>query len=984
YTTAGKAAHPESILFHLPRRLDPQNLVAVATEVVDGVKRMKLPPDQALRQREGFALTDPGMGIAAVLSEANYCIWCHNQGRDSCSTGFRDKSGGFRKSAFGHDLTGCPLDEKISEMNFLKANHLPLSALAVATVDNPMLAATGHRICNDCMKACVYQKQQPVDIPQIETRVLKDVLTLPYGFEIYSLLTRWNPLNLRRPVPLPDSGYTVLVVGMGPAGYTLAHHLLNDGHRVIGIDGLKIEPLEPELNGVDAAGNRLEFDLIARVEELQERLDHRISGGFGGVAEYGITVRWDKNYLKLIRLLLQRRENFALYGGVRFGGTITAEQAFALGVDHIALCTGAGRPTVLPLPHGLARGVRQASDFLMALQLTGAGKAESLANLQLRLPVVVIGGGLTAIDTTTESLAYYPVQVEKFLSRLEALGGESLLDSWSPEDQEIAREFIDHARAIRRERAAAQAENRPANLVALLQSWGGASLVYRRKLTEAPSYSLNHEEVAHALEEGIFIIEEATPVAVAVDGFGATAGLKILVAGAEATLPARSLLVAAGTQPNTVWQREAPDSVSLDGKYFQASRRDGTKVTPIRSAKPEDAEVLLYSPKHGLRLSFFGDLHPSFAGNVVKAMASAKRGYPLVTEVLHRSPPSGLGFAELRTRLNQGLLARVERVERLTPTIVEVVIHAPFAAQNFQPGQFYRLQNYETTAAESPDAILAMEGLAVTGAAVDREAGTVSVIVLEMGGSSSLCDGLRTGEPVVLMGPTGAATALEGKTVLLAGGGLGNAVLFSIGQSFRSSGARVIYFAAYKQASDRYKVPEIERAADQIIWCCDLAPGFAPNPLRPQDRSFVGNIVAAMAAYGRGELGQHPTDIPLPEVEQIIAIGSDRMMAAVARARHGVLQPLLSAHHRAIGSINSPMQCMMKEICAQCLQRHIDPITGAETMVFSCFNQDQPLDSVDWQNLSDRLGQNSVAEKLSKQWLAFAQGNPPHGGRTQL
>ena len=29
--------------------------------------------------------------------------------------------------------------------------------------------------------------------------------------------------------------------------------------------------------------------------------------GFGGVAEYGITVRWNKNYLKLVRLLLERR-----------------------------------------------------------------------------------------------------------------------------------------------------------------------------------------------------------------------------------------------------------------------------------------------------------------------------------------------------------------------------------------------------------------------------------------------------------------------------------------------------------------------------------------------------------------------------------------------------------------------------------------------------------------------------------------------------
>src|SRR5690349_23258120 len=113
-----------------------------------------------------------------------------------------------------------------------------------------------------------------------------------------------------------------------------------------------------------------------------------------------------------------------MYGGVRFGGTITIDDAFAMGFDHIALCAGAGRLTVVPMKNGLARGVRTASDFLMALQLTGAAKTSSLANMQLRLPVLVIGGGLTAIDTATESLAYYPVQVEKFLERYEQLCAE--------------------------------------------------------------------------------------------------------------------------------------------------------------------------------------------------------------------------------------------------------------------------------------------------------------------------------------------------------------------------------------------------------------------------------------------------------------------------------------------------------------------------------------------------------------------------------
>ena len=74
---------------------------------------------------------------------------------------------------------------------------------------------------------------------------------------------------------------------------------------------------------------------------------------------------------------------------------------------------------------------------------------------------------------------------------------------------------------------------------------------------------------------------------------------------------------------------------------------------------------------------------------------------------------------------------------------------------------------------------------------------------------------------------------------------------------------------------------------------------------RPQDLRFVGNIVAAIAAYGAGELGAVP--IALSEADRMIVIGSDRMMAAVGRARHDVLKPHLKENHCAIGSINSPM-----------------------------------------------------------------------------
>ncbi|MCA1610209.1 MAG: hypothetical protein LC780_04920 [Acidobacteria bacterium] len=131
-----------------------------------------------------------------------------------------------------------------------------------------------------------------------------------------------------------------------------------------------------------------------------------------------------------------------------------------------------------------------------------------------------------------------------------------------------------------------------------------------------------------------------------------------------------------------------------------------------------------------------------------------------------------------------------------------------------------------------------------------------------------------------------------------------------------------------------------------------------------------------MLAYATGKLG--PQEILLSDVDRLIVIGSDRMMAAVARARHGALAPHLNPRHIGIGSINSPMQCMMKEVCAQCLQRHIDPATGREKeIVFSCFNQDQALDEMDWDNLAARLRQNTVSEKLTNLWIdrLFAAGD---------
>jgi NADPH-dependent glutamate synthase beta subunit-like oxidoreductase/NAD(P)H-flavin reductase len=982
--------------FRTPHALDYQNLVHLIHPEVK-LHNIMRGADSELRRRDGFKLTDDRGTMRDALYEVDYCLICHEREKDSCSTGLHNPDASVKKNPLGIPAAGCPLDEKISEMHLLKRQGDPIASLALVTIDNPMCAGTGHRICNDCMKGCIFQKQEPVNIPLAETASLTDVLALPYGFEIYSLLARWNPLNVDRQHPVPYNGKNVMVVGLGPAGYTLAHYLINEGFGVVGVDGLKIEPLPSEWTG-DLG--RTCPKPIRDIREITEDLDARILSGFGGVSEYGITVRWDKNFLTMIQLMLMRRKRFRAYGGVRFGGTLTIEDAWSYGFDHIAIATGAGRPTIVPMKNNLIRGIRQASDFLMALQLTGAFKKDTLSNLQVRLPAVVIGGGLTGIDTATEIFAYYPIQVEKMLAKyeqvIEEFGEAHTLERFDDEERAVLAEFLEHGRAVREERRRTAEKGEEPNFIPLVRSWGGVSLVYRKRLQDSPAYRLNHEEVQKALEEGIDFIECMNPNEAVPDEYNAVKAVvferlnynaengKFEHTGEMHEFPARTVCVAAGTSPNVIYEKEKPGTFKLDEwrQFFLPHRlgRDGDgafHVTPVE--KGETGFFTSYE-QDGKFITYYGDNHPQYAGNVVKAMASAKHGYKKVVEIFEDELASrGILpqwerdsiFDKLVATLDEQLRAFVVRVDRLTPTIVDVVVKAPLQARKFQPGQFYRLQNFETSAPVIDGTRMLMEGLALTGAWVDEEKGLLSMIVLEMGTSSRLCSLLREGEEVLVMGPTGTPTEIpENEKVLLAGGGLGNAVLFSIARALREKNNSVIYFAGYKNGTDLYKREEIENATDQVIWSTDYGDEIVPR--RPQDAHFRGNIVQAMIAYGEGKLGNKTVE--LSEVDRIIAIGSDRMMNGVREARHSTLKTFLNPHHTAIGSINSPMQCMMKEVCAQCLQRHVNPHTGEEFFVFSCFNQDQHLDFVDFKNLNERLRGNSIQEKLTNMWLDRAFG----------
>lgn len=550
------------------KKLDYEHLEKAEIEETDGIVSYS---SSHHRKRDGFALTDRRGSTREITKQIDYCMICHEREKDSCSKGLHEKDGSIKKNPLGVDIKGCPLNEKISEMHFLRREGYPIAALAMIMLDNPMCAGTGHRICNDCMKGCIFQKQEPVNIPNVETSVLSDILNLKDGLELYGFLMQWNPLKVERPYALDYNGNKVLVVGLGPAGYTLSHYLLNEGFAVVAAEGLKVE------SALEIYNLSKESNLPSFKDVIEKELDERIISGFGGVSEYGITSRWDKNFLTVLQLLLERRKNFKVLDGIRFGGTITAEDAWKLGFTHIALATGAGKPTLIRLKNNLSRGLRKASDFLMALQLTGAARKDSLSNLQISLPALVIGGGLTAIDTATETLAYYPIQVEKFYEnakRLIEIDNNYLLNTFDEEELTQANIYFEHGKIIHEIRKKAQENNEKPDFLPYLKEWGGVTLVYRKNLQSSPAYRLNHEEINEALEEGIKIIENLNPVECILNDYDAIESVRFVDStrsDKEIILPAKTVFVAAGTSPNITYEKEYPKTFRMQDStgYYQ-------------------------------------------------------------------------------------------------------------------------------------------------------------------------------------------------------------------------------------------------------------------------------------------------------------------------------------------------------------------------------------------------------------------------------
>lgn len=245
----------------------------------------------------------------------------------------------------------------------------------------------------------------------------------------------------------------------------------------------------------------------------------------------------------------------------------------------------------------------------------------------------------------------------------------------------------------------------------------------------------------------------------------------------------------------------------------------------------------------------------------------------------------------------------------------------------------------------------------------------VSFMVLEHGASSRLVATLKPGQPISIMGPTGCyskiPTESQKKNIMIIGGALAASHLRSLGPALRKVGHRVFYVALMETANELYCQEELEAVSDVVFWL--TRKGGRIKPRRSQDRAAQGELISVLRRYAI----EQPS-LPLQTIDRVHVIGSTHLLRQVQKGREGLLKEYFKPEAEFVASVYGPMQCMMKGVCAQCLQWQIDPNTGKRTKaVYACSWQHQPIELVDIKNIEERFSQNRTQEILSNLWLDY-------------
>ncbi len=155
---------------------------------------------------------------------------------------------------------------------------------------------------------------------------------------------------------------------------------------------------------------------------------------------------------------------------------------------------------------------------------------------------------------------------------------------------------------------------------------------------------------------------------------------------------------------------------------------------------------------------------------------------------------------------------RILHKETLTPVTKLYVIEAPEVARKARAGQFIILRVHDEG-----------ERIPLTIADSDREAGTITIVVQEVGVSTRLLGTLNEGDCLAsFTGPLGTPTEIEEDgTVVVVGGGLGIAPIYPICRALREAGNHVIGIIGARSGDLLFWEEKMRGVTDELIVCTD-------------------------------------------------------------------------------------------------------------------------------------------------------------------
>jgi NAD(P)H-flavin reductase len=675
---------------------------------------------------------------------------------------------------------------------------------------------------------------------------------------------------------------------------------------------------------------------IININKLFKTLEDRVILGFGGVSEYGITARWNKNFLLILAIIIYRQKRCKIYSGMQFNAVLNTNDAIKLGFQHIALCMGAGSPKLLDLENNLYNGIKTASDFLMSLHL-GAFKKDNLFNLQIQLPLIVLGGGLSAIDCATEAGIYYLRQLEKHIPHYEQLcsiySTKKINSFFNSQEMKILNTFLKDYKTFQ----VAKNSNKAISNYEIIKSMGGIKIVYYKTLQESQAYKLNYKEVNNALSQGIDFLENMDLKKINLDKFNTIESLTFNHKGEEIKLNAKTLIIAIGNENNAY-------NVDFDNKDINPIFHNSN--LKFKTFKGKSFSILQGFINQEISCSYFGDMHPMFSGSVVKAMASTFLGQYEVNHLLKNIKTKSIPFVKIIKKLDKLNTHKIIKNIALNPYTSEISIKSKQLSLSTAEGQFIKVQNFY----DANNTYLSSENIMLGIIKNNKKTHIITSVVLNNGASTTNFSSLNNCH-IQATGGLGEPTKLQRKqNLLLISGGIASySFLPTIKQAYKLKN-NIIMLSGYKNEDDMFYHPEFKKYCNN--WQVSL-----DNIKKPTSEYIKGNIVDNLNFYMQNS---SKFAFSLQQAHTILIAGSSAMMEAVQKI-------LKESTNNAICSLNNPMNCGMKGLCSTCIQKQT--INNKANYFYSCKCQEQQIQNIDFSFLNARLQQNSLQEKLSHLWL---------------